>query len=121
MGNLTKVHDGACGGGNEDVVLPLGNGMKDTVAVEMSVVSVYASVHIFCVREIIKMPAAFILMPAYIFFSPETPFYAFIASHFILLVSKLYSHSICIFMDDPYPSIMLLHCSLACSLFFLTK
>lgn len=45
--NLTKVHEGACGGGNECVVLPLGNGMKDIVAAEMSEVSVYASVHIF--------------------------------------------------------------------------
>lgn len=45
--NLTKVHDGACGGGNEYVELPLGNGMKAIVAAEISVVSVYASVHIF--------------------------------------------------------------------------
>lgn len=46
------MHDGACGGGNECVVLPLGNGMRDIVAAEMSVVSVYASVHtIFFVLE----------------------------------------------------------------------
>lgn len=57
------MHDGACGGGNECVVLPLGNGMRDIVAAEMSVVSVYASVHtiFFCVREIIGMPAVLTL------------------------------------------------------------
>lgn len=41
------MHDGACGGGNECVVLPLGNGMKDIVAAEMSAVLLHASVHIF--------------------------------------------------------------------------